>query len=173
MPRGIKRSIKVEENQLENLSQSDMMKSEETISNPEIEPTDEVLKIEELMNKIAELETKNTELLEELKKIREEKEPEVVLEAVENTEETPVDPYVECVKEICGKDFETQIEPVTSVNFKLTIIPPTHLREMEGDRRVKVISNIEGLAGVRAYAERVKTFCVIWAQKNGVNYEKN
>lgn len=95
---------------------------------------------------------------------------------------TAPEEYVRIVEEICGKGFEVHTAAIPKREaFKLTIIPPQHLREIADnpvtgeseDRRVKVINFVEGAAGVRAYAERVADFCSRWATKNHVSYDRH
>lgn len=75
------------------------------------------------------------------------------------------------VHEILGAEFSSTVEPSqVGVSFIVKIFPPAHLCEREGDMRAKVISNIDGLIGVRAYCEKVKAHIISWAHKNGKVY---
>lgn len=166
MPRGI-RKVNMDEISLEKENEGDMIEPKKEEEKSQISSESEKI-IEDLLRKNEELEKEKMELEEKLKEtpekvenVQEEIEPEVI-----------EDPYAAAVHEICGKDFEVQINPISPANFQLIIIPPVHLRECPEDRRVKVISHIEGINGVNEYAKRVKIFCVNWAQKNGINYEK-
>lgn len=96
--------------------------------------------------------------------------------------------YVRAVHDICGKGFGVKTEPhQAGTSFRLTITPPPNLRELKdskmtnslgqeitvvNDRRVKIISLVEGVNGVKVYAEKVRDFCIKWAFKNGINYGK-
>jgi hypothetical protein len=77
------------------------------------------------------------------------------------------------VKEILGDDFESSVTSVPGgASFTLTITPPEHLRETPSDVRAKVISTVEGITGVRDYAEKVKKHIIGWAHKTGHVYTK-
>jgi len=77
------------------------------------------------------------------------------------------------VRQMLGDGWTHKSEPATSgLSFKFVLIPPDHLKTSPGDIRVKVISNAEGLSGIRQYCEIVKAFSTRWAQQNGVNYQK-
>lgn len=109
---------------------------------------------------------------------------EVSLEEVKNTQASapptqqnvPVvehqadDDTVKVVTDILGPQFQVIKTAHSSDSFLLTIIPPEHLKESPEDKRVKVIRTYEGLNGVREFTDKVKAFCVDFAQKKGVPY---
>ena len=75
------------------------------------------------------------------------------------------------VAKCCGPDFETRTDVIVEgQSFSLTIIPPARLRESPEDRRVKVITSVEGLVGVEEFARKVAENCRNFAFKNGVQY---
>lgn len=90
--------------------------------------------------------------------------------------------YIDIVTEVCGPGFEVHTTAIPGrENFRLTIIPPKHLRAVADnpvtgkpeDLRVKTVSKVEGQAGVRAYAEQVAAHCANWSRKNRVTYDRN
>lgn len=77
------------------------------------------------------------------------------------------------VHQMLGDGWTHKSETATSgLSFKFILIPPDHLKTSPGDIRVKVISNAEGISGIKQYCEIVKAFSTRWAQQNGVNYQK-
>lgn len=81
---------------------------------------------------------------------------------------------IKVAQNVLGKSFlvETVVaEP--GISFQLKITPPEHLREHKDDVRIRTITNIEGESGARLYAEKVKAFCIKWANDRGVTYEQN
>ena len=81
------------------------------------------------------------------------------------------DDIIEIVTRICGREFSVKVEEAEAgKSFRLQITPPPHLKESPDDVRAKVITYVEGSAGVERYATKVREFCRGWAFKNGVNY---
>jgi len=80
---------------------------------------------------------------------------------------------IKAVHDILGEGFRVSTEPVgDAINYKLVIVPPEHLKESKEDTRIKIIPYMEGLGGAENYAGKVKKFCIAWAHREGVNYEK-
>lgn len=80
---------------------------------------------------------------------------------------------INVVKNVLGQSFTVETEVAEpGISFRLKITPPDHLKEHKDDVRVKNITNIEGEAGSRAYAEQVKAYCINWASSRGVAYEQ-
>lgn len=139
--------------------------------------TREKLSLKGLKGEIEELVKKVDEMIDRLSKLELHVDGIQTLPRVQAPEIKPVETtatnsvIIEEVQKFLGEGFEVKLEPAeVGVSFRLTIIPPQHLRESDNDIRVSVISNIDGINGAMSYAERVKNFCVRWAQKNGVAY---
>lgn len=83
---------------------------------------------------------------------------------------------VEAAKKILGDgdparcQFAVSVEAHSADSFRLVLIPPAHLKENATDRRIKVIPHLQGVPGAAEYALRVKNFCVLFANKKGINY---
>ena len=81
------------------------------------------------------------------------------------------------VKKILGQgdtdkcQFSVTTEPGSpGVSFRLTIIPPDHLKENPTDRRVKIVPYLEGIPGSMNYAELVRNYCIKYANNHGISY---
>lgn len=80
---------------------------------------------------------------------------------------------LEAVYSVLDKRFAVSTkENQKGFSYQLVIVPPETLRESPEDRRVKVINYSEGVEGAKNFAKVVRDFCLAWATRNGVSYDK-
>lgn len=84
---------------------------------------------------------------------------------------------IEAVKKILGQGNATDCQFSVSTipnakdrNFRLIIVPPTHLKEFEGAKNAKVLSYNEGVSGAEEYARLVLRFCTKLANSRAVSF---
>lgn len=127
-----------------------------------------MLKLEEQAEQITAIKKENTELLEKISELNKQD------KGVDRKEGDPLQNLaiikeVETVLNNSKEKFVVSVAPFDGLNFRLTIIPPVHLREHLEDKRQKVVPSIGGEVIAKEYAVLVKNFCLVWASRHGID----
>lgn len=72
-------------------------------------------------------------------------------------------------KEKCAFEIKTE-DGEQGVSFRLTFIPPPHLRESESDKRSRMIPFSQALPEAKKFATIVHDYCIAYATRNGLAY---
>ena len=150
------------------------MPEEQNTADLSTAPTIDNSKVVELMGKLVDnfesLNTRLSAMEETIVQIQgSATEPPQLDKKVERGDESEI---IKAARNILGEQFEIFLKPhQPGMNFRLEIVPPEHLREDENDRRIKVISYVEGVSGAKVYAQKVKEHTVKFANARGVTWQ--